>query len=471
MFFCSRVPTHLWRRLEWMDETGGSIGDICSDKLNPIKHTLTALSNILFKAPCKSSLASLFYHWELNEVELQHCKNETSQFTISMWLQLDYHLAAQFREWPLLLFRKLYVSELEGRELCQKFCSANMCDLDDQMGKKIRAFHDDGDKLFDDKAFWDSMALAARRVRVCNMHIERMLNQINNSIVSDSAPPHMERVAANGYLTQWLTAHANAGGQDPRKQTASSMLQQGVALERHRKQVSQSSSGGMRANTFLMKSRGIRSLAEASQQLAAMEDHEQREIRRQSKSFRRQSSSELGGSGDRPSGDKMFQLSSSAMPLDEQTFISEAGIEDVDNSSFQSWGPELRARFQERVFQLDQGAIPDRMKFKVSLPCCKLHPGICKSEALSDLYVQAGKQLWEVLYSEDICHTWIRVFRLNHGEVDPTPGESLYYYCGHVRGANPRCCLFAKGPLDDQMAAPHSGLRRSRFQTFDWPQF
>ena len=51
----------------------------------------------------------------------------------------------------------------------------------------------------------------------------------------------MERLRSHGLLTQFLTSYVTAGGQDPRVETASSLIKDGVPLERELKKISTAS--------------------------------------------------------------------------------------------------------------------------------------------------------------------------------------------------------------------------------------
>eukprot|EP00959_Pyramimonas_sp_CCMP1952_P147484 3086375-Pyramimonas_sp.AAC.1 len=83
-----------------------------------------------------------------------------------------------------------------------------------------------------DPKFWESYLMFGRRSKVCNMHIERLLAHIRQSLPADMKAPCLERVCGNGMLAQCLSHFVAAGGDDPRKDTLANARRLGLTLRR-----------------------------------------------------------------------------------------------------------------------------------------------------------------------------------------------------------------------------------------------
>ena len=82
-------------------------------------------------------------------------------------------------------------------------------------------------RLLGHRALLAALRLWLKTARLCNMHMERTLSQINRS-----APKrcHMERLIGSGFLVQLQALHASAGGNDIRHLTRAQLLKDGAPL-------------------------------------------------------------------------------------------------------------------------------------------------------------------------------------------------------------------------------------------------
>ena len=82
-------------------------------------------------------------------------------------------------------------------------------------------------RLLRHRALLAALRLWLKTARLCNMHMERTLSQINRS-----APKrcHMERLIGSGFLVQLQALHASAGGDDSRHLQRAQLLKDGAPL-------------------------------------------------------------------------------------------------------------------------------------------------------------------------------------------------------------------------------------------------
>ena len=67
--------------------------------------------------------------------------------------------------------------------------------------------------------------------KLCSMHIERLLAALRNSLPKFGAPD-VERASASGLLTQWRTAHKQAGGRPVGVVTREELCEDHVLISR-----------------------------------------------------------------------------------------------------------------------------------------------------------------------------------------------------------------------------------------------
>ena len=87
---------HLWRQLEFMDESGSSIFDITFEKTNPIIAARTKLATIVLQPVLEGPLRTVFHHWE--DVSAAATIDMTT-YTRKLICSVDSHVGERTREW------------------------------------------------------------------------------------------------------------------------------------------------------------------------------------------------------------------------------------------------------------------------------------------------------------------------------------------------------------------------------------
>ena len=82
-------------------------------------------------------------------------------------------------------------------------------------------------RLLGHRALLVALRLRLKTARLCNMHMERTLSQINRSALKRC---HMERLIGSVFLVQLQALHASAGGNDIRHLTRAQLLKDGAPL-------------------------------------------------------------------------------------------------------------------------------------------------------------------------------------------------------------------------------------------------
>jgi hypothetical protein len=413
-FFCEKTITHLWKRIEYLDAKGGLLLDMCRTSTNPIKSAIEQLTEILSLPPDQTSLNVLLHNLALEDESLQQSKDYAFHKTTSMISLLKWKFRC-FDDWPFRLIPGLHMDRPGRLELCQQLFhlvrNRNCC-LEPLMAGKVAVVHDSPEALVADDIFWKGLRLWAHGVRVCNMHIERLLALIKQSMPSDKTP-FLERLCANGFLSEWLAEHCKAGGEDPRHETAGQLISSGVALQRSvaKASVATSKRGGLRPAMQFANDRVREFRAEAGGAVSQDTLNEQRRaahaqfrflpqdvqdrVRRkvlEQKSVKQQQSKNETSHGQVPkfNTDSLFGLSSPELPLRREKFIESIGGD--ASCSFGSWGPQARNEFEEYAFVQDANDVPADKRFKFKLSCDQKHPGICSTIDCDgvDFFLRAG---------------------------------------------------------------------------------
>lgn len=270
---------------------------------------------------------------------------------------------------------------------------------------------------------------------------------------------------------QFLTTHKVAGGLDPRAETADTLLEAGVRLERHvaRKVATPMGSAAvyradqLYANSMCSQEKlnGTKRSREEYQQAQRLHRVTFACIPQVERARYQDMASELNAKrrrGCTPESDvrqfhcsELWGLSSKTSPLSESEFLKAVGGSDIadEQVSFNSWGNAARDNFEKRVFVTDQNCIPKARKFCFPASCVELHAGVCRTGDTSrDLYVKLGHLLWKHLYSTGCEFTWIRL-AVARGDA---PSEvlndwQLILWVSHLRGSDPQLALFLQGQL------------------------
>lgn len=468
-FFCEKPITHLWQRLEYLDELGSSLLDICTPCRSPFEATIGQLKSIAASPPRESSLKTLYVNLASDEPELRLCKTIVFDKAACMIVLLDWKFRC-FKEWPFPLIEGICSSMARRLEICEQFLAAKaICHycLEPLMAEKMANLWKDACAMAEDLPFWTALHLWSKKLKVCNMHIERLLALVKQSVVQDGTPAFMERVAANGYLCQWITDHIKAGGYDPRVECAQQLIDQHIPLKRAEKSTRQASKrGGLRPSTVFANERIKHESYTKDQYHAALKtvrakyhllDESERAKYERQVAERKASKIVAGATRPQPTpcrnrpcrSDVLFGLSSDGLPLSSEEFVK-AALADAAvsaNCGFRSWGPQARCEFSDAVYVADAGDIPPSKTFHIKKSCWQSHPGVCVGQdADSALYIRAGKALCSFAISHDLQRTWFKLAVVADSDINVVvDGLELLAYCATIRRADPRVALFLLG--------------------------
>jgi hypothetical protein len=103
------------------------------------------------------------------------------------------------------------------------------CCLDPGFSQRVRRRFDSPDDMLADQGFRDAVDMWSSKSKICNMHVERMLALIRQSVPSGRLP-NLERLVSAGYLTQVLQQHRAAGGRHPGHTSRQDLIKAGVQI-------------------------------------------------------------------------------------------------------------------------------------------------------------------------------------------------------------------------------------------------
>ena len=320
-----------------------------------------------------------------------------------MLCQIHWRFILYFLVWPFPLAG--YVDPRRSREQQNRVasrywhdCTHSPCCVDRFFGLKLFLLMGSLEAFVLDDDIRAALLLWARKTKLANMSLERLLALFKASCDEDH--PMVERLAAASYLTQWLVNHHAAGGVDPRKtQARSELIRRGAPLAAANSKLAKRKArrGKKRsyfsgAQTFVWKhglkiklSRRAR-FAERSRLLnvfGTMSAEEKLRYQREELEAWEASIPHVADPDDKYQhviGDKLFGLSSREFALREDVCVN--GIREVTpeptKQGMRNYEPKLREWSRQRLVVSDEGkAIPKTLRVTDTLPCGLAHPGLC----------------------------------------------------------------------------------------------
>jgi hypothetical protein len=459
----------MWHRLEFLDQRGAILLDLVRPSLDPFLFAQQCHADMLMKPSSGSELDLLWHQFSRSSEELCAAKTAVCSTLVSIACQVWWRFQVVFSDWPFRLVQILYADPDRALQLATEFMEMPECCLEPLMASKVRALFNSPEEFLADKHFWSSLRLWASSAKLANMHIERMLALVRQSLPLDIGSPLMERVCASGLLAQFSTRFTSAGGRDPRVQIADDLVSAGVPLQRAVKASKKvSNRGGSQPWMLYANEQRHRSSEKVNKLTRDAQSDRLRDLRQEFDTLppaqnavyvaaaaeqrgtkRKKERSTSLPPMPRVSDDAVhsFGTHSHVLPLDAERFVGAvlAGTTLDETCSFRSWGVAARHAFQESSFVKNAGAIPQKQKFKKRLSCCQAHPGICVwHDEFADLYLQIGRRLLEFLFGDGGEFAWFRLECSPHDDAD-APSASQYAFCGHVRAGGPRMALMAIG--------------------------
>lgn len=448
----------LWHRLEWLDERGNALAEVITPHVSPVNAVQEQLFKMMSDDPSALDLGTLWYHFQSRPRQLRACMEEVFQIASSAYAQHHWRFVVPLGDTGLSVVRLAAGPEAERRAAVEALYGLPQCCLEPKLAGKMRALFGGPQQMLEDPHWWMAVQAFSRHSKVCNMHVERMLAVIRQSIAHSN--PLLERVCANGMLAQCLHQHLSAGGDDPRHEMSETLLADGVPLARELEKRETRPKGrkrsipahlayanaqpvGLRRDAML----GFKDLPPAEQahwKSMAREAAVQRSMQSagEPSSSSTAAAESLSDVGSRP----MLGLSDGTLPIGPMAFEIASGASST--SSFASWGLTARQEFQDKCFIKDAGDIPRSARVAVSRCCHQLHFGVCKhvDQHNYSMLLKAGTALWKHMWDGSWEFHWVQIsIARNTALEDPVDSRASWYWLAHYRGADPRICLFIQG--------------------------
>ena len=370
--FALKEAEWLWARLQHLDETSQLLDLIGDD--SDITHVQKRIAEMV--TTVSDELQPLFHQYENDKHLVEFCELTVFESLLTFYVLQWWRFEVLLSSWPWLLLRILLTHDKRKQlDILKAFFADYECELEPLMAAKIRRLFATPEQLLSDKAFMSFLRLLGSKLKICNMHCERLLSLIDSASVDKT--PSLEAYCSKGFLTQWVTEHIAAGGTDVRVMTKASMQEQGVLFRTDAKEQQLSRRcGGQQAWNFYAQERDtgedftgrvgdyhkwLSGMALEFRGLNADDRAPYIEAARSARASR--SSSEDALPAVRPSlkDGALWGSATQSSPLDPDVFLQSAytfcGKEALHNPdiAFRQWGTAARQEFQDNTFVRDNG--------------------------------------------------------------------------------------------------------------------
>ena len=392
MSWVTEPVDYLWMRLQHLDARHSSLIDAVTPHRSPFDFCMRQLCGMMLSPFRAGHLAPVFEHWGEDEWLKHECRCTLA----SMICQIYWRFGRTFSTWPFLIARAVdpCSSDADRLELFSKLYREPACCLDPYFALKLRALCADAAELNSDGRILQGLRLWARHTKISNMECERLLAKCKAS--SPEKHPMVERVVATSFLSQWLQAHREAGGVDPRRsETRKALLKKQVRLacgraSGHKKRAAQpKKSRGfwayVKKHRFKGKLPNAARLAETSR-LAFLFSSLPPEDRVAYSVEERATRAQNDTATPEPDESKyerlvpgsLFGLSNHEEPFMVSEFEKVAqSVMPPGLQGMRNYAKRLRASFSAKIVVDDSGAIPKRLKLPHLAPCHLKHTGLC----------------------------------------------------------------------------------------------
>ncbi|CAK0827903.1 unnamed protein product, partial [Prorocentrum cordatum] len=340
------------------------------------------------------------------------------------------------------------------------------CCLEPKLAAKMRARWSGPEALLNDGQFWQAFRLFGRHAAIANMVVERLFAQIHRCMdISDAC---LERVRVNGFLTECLSQHLKAGGDDPREQQATAAAAMGAplasAIPRGRRTTRKAPGWMKYVNAMERKDGPPRSkLQRLTERSALKADFHRLPLGEQSQWETRAEEDfmskrlKVALEATLPAVEPLEHVTDAApvcgltgdgLPVNQQSFLKATGA-GVDDS-FRSWGTSLRKEFQDACFVKDACKIAKGRAVTVRRACWQRHAGVCESKdaPIYPALAGTGTALAQRAWKGDWQFQWMRI-ELSEPGAPETMKAGGFYWCASTRGSNPLLTLFLAGEPGD----------------------
>ena len=383
-------------RVRWMDSRGSALLDAVSPKRSPFRQLRRALLSMLVSP---DHLAPAIFHLPDSSDTSDTIVKQVISLLAEVWLRF-----LQFEIGPLLLALSVDPSLTgeEQQDAARAFFDTKDCCTNTHFGANAKGLFDSAEAMMNDPRWRRSFYIFCRYAKLCNMNVERYFAAVRNAVSSDGTPD-IETIRTSGFMSEVLTAHTLAGGDDPRVTTSKELLAQGVPL-RWQKPVARTKS----ASSFaLWSSCKERERKEAGISLASCGGRRVR-YRRLSEEWAGVDAQEklaLGKQGiadaakrktvaaNQPERDDVRRLhgpgfwgySEIKAPFSEAAFTATITEKMGCLPGACQYLQEFRASFRQDLFIRDSGVVRAGDQILQRIPCWSKHPGLC-TELDAEIY-------------------------------------------------------------------------------------
>jgi hypothetical protein len=357
--FTLRSLDWLWSRLQHIDGSFALQNTVCES--SPFVHVQRELADMAC-APNPPLLEALLWQFELEEANQRLATSLALESILAASALIWWRFELVLNSWPFSLLKLVTcTNSVDAVAITTAFFAEPLCCLDSMMSLKLRKLWGNAAEMAADDQFKDVLRAWGRHANLTNMHIERLLALIKKAGGS-VRPFSLERLLADGFLTQFVSEHLSSGGLDPCVQTRSSMVQEGVPLDAEvlRAAKEAESRGGSQAWMCYAQTQARHRPADVAYQdwnrLKAAEfrcllAEDQERFSRQAQAARLAQAArrdaripDAGQAPAPPAAEHIWGLQSAGMPLDSDVFMSVvrdmAGVADAEEETipFNRWG-------------------------------------------------------------------------------------------------------------------------------------
>ncbi|CAK0867518.1 unnamed protein product [Prorocentrum cordatum] len=434
-------PMHwMWQRLEFLDCKGGGLLEVINPSVSPVEHCQSEIIRMLMPDAGDAPLRALFFHYELEPRALHLAKTHAFQILTSAYAQHHWRFVVPLSDVPFEIMRCMESADGRAAAVARLFQKPLRC-LEVRLARKLRRLWPSDSEMLDDAHFWSAYMLFAKHALLCNMHIERLLSLVRQSLPFDLKAPVLERVCGNGFLSQCVAQHVSAGGEDPRVESLASARRAGVPLRRDEAWAPPKGQTRAQPACILYANLHVQDKlienptlapADARRELVAefnalpIAQQAVYQSRVQEAKLEKQRSKLVQEPDTSPTSSwtptAMMGCSSIDAPVSSAAFFEASGALHED-ASFMSWGVQARAEFRRQCFVADAGSIPRGRRIAIARCCFQKHFGVCAHDD-ADIYaalVSAGQALWQHVWSNSLASVWLHVWIADGS--GPVPGH------------------------------------------------
>jgi hypothetical protein len=408
--FGANPGEHLMMVLQKLDASGGVLFKVTvHNNSNPVAKCLQEYADMLLR-PSTTLIALLFYQFENDECDNFALFMLTLRIVVlTLSSKIWRFVLCKYLSWPYRLVQLVSPDPAVRTATADALYAANECCLDRGMSQKARTLSANAVLILMNIELLCALKCWALIAVVGNMLAERLLSAFKRCAALRC---FAERSMGASFLTQVLTSHLQAGGDDIRKITRAALRSLGVPIRakargRSAKEKTQKRPQQRFSRWANRQMKGLRGTRENYRSRMA----ELKDQWKQSGPFYEASDADDGdGVDDIPSyadkiGTSLMGISSQETPVCFD--LVEAEVQRA--APTRSNAPpgmtrrlqDVRQEYLNSCYIKDTNAIRENETFSANYSCGKLHPGLCKEDCnpeIDDAYVsfRDGIKSWPI---------------------------------------------------------------------------